>query len=256
MTSPLLKAESALKSLFETRLGGFSRSGLLTRLTEAVIMEIRDLTRNQTGSPRFAPDSFLLHANHATWQRVYHDSHWSEKIIDAIQKEARDSGITFQSPLRVDPKEDGRLEDGDFWVECSWQADTGHKTKAVGQPAHLQASYPSQPNSEFLIADGTEYKLQKPVINLGRRESNDLVIEDKRVSRYHAQIRCDEGITTIHDLDSTGGTFVNNIRVRTHTLKPGDVISLAGFPLIFHSDADLSRTDKIVVEHHGGGDPK
>jgi pSer/pThr/pTyr-binding forkhead associated (FHA) protein len=103
----------------------------------------------------------------------------------------------------------------------------------------------SDPRRVFLIADGKEVLLRGPVFNLGRRETNDLVIRDWRVSRLHAQIRIADGNITIFDLDSTGGTFVNNNRVRSQALKAGDVISLGGYPLIFNNDTDLNRTDKI-----------
>jgi pSer/pThr/pTyr-binding forkhead associated (FHA) protein len=37
----------------------------------------------------------------------------------------------------------------------------------------------------------------------------------------------------IFDLNSTGGTFVNGIQITQQELTPGDLISLAGVPLIY-----------------------
>ncbi|MBP8857500.1 MAG: FHA domain-containing protein, partial [Anaerolineaceae bacterium] len=78
-----------------------------------------------------------------------------------------------------------------------------------------------------------------PVINIGRREDNHLVIEDLRISRTHAQLRARMGKYVIFDLGSTGGTFVNGQRVTQAILAPGDVISLAGLTLIYSE----TRTD-------------
>src|SRR5260370_24719591 len=33
------------------------------------------------------------------------------------------------------------------------------------------------------------YHIEKPVVNIGRQLTNDIIVEDKRVSRYHAQIK-------------------------------------------------------------------
>ena len=42
----------------------------------------------------------------------------------------------------------------------------------------------------------------------------------------------------IFDVGSSGGTFVNGERVTSRILKSGDVISLAGYSLIFTNEKD------------------
>lgn len=89
----------------------------------------------------------------------------------------------------------------------------------------------------FLIVGGTKvFTLQQAVTNIGRRLDNHLVVDDPRVSRYHAQIRYVRGRFIIFDLNSTGGTYVNGQRSSQSALYPGDVISLAGLPIIFGQD--------------------
>lgn len=52
----------------------------------------------------------------------------------------------------------------------------------------------------------------------------------------------------IFDLDSSGGTFVNEQRIQQCILYPGDVISLAGLPLVFgQDDTNLSETQKLDI---------
>jgi hypothetical protein len=95
----------------------------------------------------------------------------------------------------------------------------------------------SLPANAFVIVNGLEtFQLTKSVVNIGRRLDNDLVIEDTRISREHAQIRAVKGQYVIFDLNSTGGTFVNSVRISQQPLFPGDVISLSGVPLVYGQD--------------------
>lgn len=105
------------------------------------------------------------------------------------------------------------------------------------------------PSNAFLIVNGLEtIPLTKPVCNIGRRLENDLVVEDPRISREHAQIRAIKGQFVIFDLNSTGGTFVNSVRITKQPLFPGDVISLAGVPLVYGQDAPTPFTRTGPVE--------
>jgi len=245
MTKLLGKAENALRSLFEINITGSSQSSLISTLTETVLAQMRGVISGNEGEVSLAPDHFRIHANHHTWTLVNKSPDWVESIADAIQKEAKDSQTTFLSPPKIDPVEDDQVESGLFLVVSDWQSEVSPKTQVMNIPAAENNILSGDPLRVFLIADGKEYPLHGPVFNLGRRETNDLVIRDGRVSRLHAQIRVTENNITIFDLDSTGGTFVNNNRVRSQALKPGDVISLGGYPLIFNKDIDLNRTDKI-----------
>ena len=86
----------------------------------------------------------------------------------------------------------------------------------------------------FLIVDGSKViTIDKPVINIGRKSDNHIVINNEYVSRHHAQVRMIEGRYVIQDLNSTVGTSVNGERIDQHYLNPGDVISLGGVPIIF-----------------------
>jgi hypothetical protein len=86
----------------------------------------------------------------------------------------------------------------------------------------------------FIIVNGlTTFPITEPVINIGRDPSNQLQLEDLRVSRLHAQVRFIQGRFVIFDLDSKGGTFVNGVPVTSQALKAGDVILLAGVPLVY-----------------------
>lgn len=107
----------------------------------------------------------------------------------------------------------------------------------------LEATGPI-PDNAFLIVEGVKvFPLTVPVVNIGRKLDNQLIIDDPRVSRNHAQLRAIKGRFVVFDLNSTGGTFVNGQRTSQSVLYPGDVISLAGVALIFGQDNPPPRPD-------------
>jgi pSer/pThr/pTyr-binding forkhead associated (FHA) protein len=121
-------------------------------------------------------------------------------------------------------------------VQVSARIQTGQLTPTMGLELPDLGGEPSPPNA-YLVVDGTQlFPLRSSVINIGRRADNDLVIDDARISRRHAQIRQIRGRFVLFDLDSTGGSFINNQRIRQGALRPGDVIALAGVPLVFGQD--------------------
>jgi hypothetical protein len=70
-------------------------------------------------------------------------------------------------------------------------------------------------------------------LTLGRGLSNDIILEDSRVSRHHAQLRYRARRFVITDLGSTNGTFINGERINEFRLRDGDIISLGGLELTF-----------------------
>jgi predicted component of type VI protein secretion system len=76
------------------------------------------------------------------------------------------------------------------------------------------------------------------------------VIGDPQVSRQHARITRQGGLTVIEDAGSTNGTFVNGLRLAgPHTLTDGDVISLGDAVTLSYHSADVTMTEPL------GGQP-
>jgi pSer/pThr/pTyr-binding forkhead associated (FHA) protein len=61
---------------------------------------------------------------------------------------------------------------------------------------------------------------------IGRGSDNELVLDTKHVSRYHAVLLAGPAHTSIEDLNSTNGVFVNGKRVARQVLKDGDRVTI------------------------------
>ena len=80
-----------------------------------------------------------------------------------------------------------------------------------------------------------EYPLQKGAsLTIGRRDTNDVVIEDPAVSGHHAKIDELKDRFVLIDLQSKNGSFVNEQLVNSHWLRHEDVITIGEHSLIFN----------------------
>jgi DNA-binding NtrC family response regulator len=75
-------------------------------------------------------------------------------------------------------------------------------------------------------AKGKKLDLNRPLTKLGKKEDNDLVLDEKTVSRNHVEIVQTEDSYLLKDLGSTNGTYINDIRVKEAYLSPGDIIRM------------------------------
>jgi len=80
-----------------------------------------------------------------------------------------------------------------------------------------------------------EFKLQEGAsLTIGRRKTNDVVIEDPAVSGHHAKIDSLADRFMLIDLQSKNGSFVNEQLIHSHWLKHEDVIAIGGHALVFN----------------------
>ena len=90
--------------------------------------------------------------------------------------------------------------------------------------------------SVFLIVNRQMIPLEKHVIRLGRQMENDIVFHEEFVSRFHAEIRFEDGKYILQDNESTSGTFVNGRKIDRCVLNSGDLISIATIQMMFVND--------------------
>jgi pSer/pThr/pTyr-binding forkhead associated (FHA) protein len=90
-------------------------------------------------------------------------------------------------------------------------------------------SYPS-----LVITAGPQpgqiYPLKADSVRIGRDITNDIVIQDPEISRFHLMLRSKDGSYQIEDLGSTNGTSVNSLALtpkNLQNLRSNDSIMLA-----------------------------
>jgi hypothetical protein len=243
----LQRLEARLRELLEVRLvralPGRRPEDLLGRyITQA----IERAARLSPDGRRVSPNVFTLQVQPGVAGK-WREPGLVQAILHAIQTAASDADLSFDAPPTLTLAEDASIIADEFRVLASYSADAGGQTQDMKSETDSPEAAEAQatvPENAFLIVDGVkEFALMRPVINIGRRLDNDLVVDDPRVSRHHAQLRAIKNRYVLFDLNSSGGTFINGQRTSQTVLYPGDVISLAGVSLIFGQDVPLPQRD-------------
>src|SRR6267378_2146827 len=100
----------------------------------------------------------------------------------------------------------------------TWVAETQRPAPETARDALLVHIYPTGPGM------GSRYALRERPLVIGRGADCDIRIEDQSVSRRHARVEADAGTYCAVDLQSTNGTFVNNLPTSKCTLNDGDYL--------------------------------
>ncbi len=80
---------------------------------------------------------------------------------------------------------------------------------------------------------GHIFLLNQPVTTVGRHPRSDVVLDDVRVSRRHAELRWTNGELRVVDVGSLNGSYVNGQAVESTALVPGDELQFGKFRLTF-----------------------
>jgi len=195
----------------------------------------------------YAPNVYVIIAHPSTVIRWQSEPRLILDLAEALRTTGEEAGFQFFTNPTVTTAEDKDFAENETRIIASFSTEGISDTH--GMPSEVTPPSPTSihpPNAFLILGGATIIPLVSPVMNIGRRLENQVVVDDPRVSRTHAQLRLIKGRFVIFDLNSTGGTFVNGQRTNKSILTPGDVISLAGVTLIFGQDLPSGRgTDKV-----------
>ena len=107
------------------------------------------------------------------------------------------------------------------------------------------------------VHEGTRFRIERPVAQVGRSRQNDIRLEDDSVSGSHATIvRRSTGWALI-DLDSTNGTYIDGTRIRgEHAVTGPCELRFGGIKTLFRPIAGSAPEDsstRVIVGLPGGG---
>ena len=100
---------------------------------------------------------------------------------------------------------------------------------------------------------GQEISIDRDMV-VGRHQSADIVLQAGEISRKHAAFLLKEQALWVQDLNSSNGTFVNDLRIEHETLlKQGDIVQFASLKFsVLEPAKDISvvalEPAEVIVE--------
>ena len=140
---------------------------------------------------------------------------WRAVIAESQRSILQRDGRIQQLDARVQQLE-ADLQQQRFSSTLDTSAQTGEEPLLEG-PARVLIR--TDGNTDFVHVLGRRTRI-------GRGPDNELVLDTKHVSRYHAVLLAGPASTSIEDLNSTNGVFVNGKRITRQALKDGDKVTV------------------------------
>jgi hypothetical protein len=81
--------------------------------------------------------------------------------------------------------------------------------------------------------DSVRFPLEAPIVQAGRHPESDIFLDDITVSRRHAEFVTRDKTTTVRDVGSLNGTYVNRARIEEARLSSGDEVQIGKFKLLY-----------------------
>jgi hypothetical protein len=239
--APLSRFEALAQELIEGSLGrllggGVTPADVAARLTRVVEDSRIDGAIADTYHIRLHPLDF------ETIQTAY--PHLETELQSLILNLVQQANLTLLAPPHVMMAADTGVKRQEIRVQAMRERRPPETTQL--RPENLVAVEMLEAIinlDAYLVVDGRHHiPLHKPIITIGRRADNDIVLDAPTVSRRHAQLRWRYGYFVLYDLSQRHGrTTVNNLPVSECVLHPGDVITLSQAKLLYAEDQTTPR---------------
>ncbi len=217
--------EGSFKRLFGERLAGHEVAVRLARAMEDSLVD-----------GRFA-DSFTVYLHPADLEALLvQNQNLTEELTDYLVQLAQQGAGTLTSRPPVAFVADPALRRHQIRALAEHNNQSEEQITQIYARSTVEADILAALRAldAYLIVEGrTHVPLNQPLLTLGRRTDNDVVLDSATVSRQHAQIRWRYGRFILYDLSRRGRTMVNDQPVTQHALQPGDVIALSNTPIIY-----------------------
>lgn len=192
----------------------------------------------------YVPNQFVVKLSPSDFEEI---SPYQQAILPEfetyLKSKAEKEKYTFLGPLRIvfEKSEDikpGRLEVSALIEEGEAKEKAkAEETQVITVSEALKSGLAIATAYLVNLETGEKGYLSNDLTRIGRSSSNDIVIRDPSVSRFHAEAESHHGKIYLKDLASTNGTQVNGKPIKEKRLNDGDIVIFGGVKFEFREVA-------------------
>ncbi|WP_346354544.1 FhaA domain-containing protein [Azotosporobacter soli] len=236
------RMEGALERCIE----GFFNEKLAGTLQPVEVLQQLIKTMLDKATERIAPQRYSVYLQPEEQVRLTADQTLLEELKVCLTKEAQEQQLKFSGALEIHLLPDAALAHGCLRVEATFTPsceaespaeDELQSTRIFAKPEFPSLALPAARPARLRIVKGADVgfvlQLGAGRINIGRLQSNDLVLADQSASRLHAYICWAEAteMHMIYDAQSLNGTKLNEVLIQEAALRDGDRIRIGSTEL-------------------------
>ena len=239
------KIENQIENLIEGGVQLFPWTPAEKTVIVAIIHEIRNQIFKKMEQATRLPNKFSISVHQQIFSTLDSDQYWVQEIIRMLSESAEEYDYYFAGDIKVEFVTDPIFMNiNEFKVDTSFSIDEIEKTAVIKPSIKKEENKRNTLTAYLLLPNKDTFALKTNITQIGRKNDNHLIIDNPTVSRNHAHIRYINGNYVLFDLNSTSGTYVNGIKINQALLRPGDVISIANYPLVYAEESDFNDIDK------------
>ena len=174
------------------------------------------------------PDRYRLLLHREDYARM--EAEWKDlapRLVGFVADVAEQAGLYLSGAPIIELAVEETARPGTVRVEAAYASSSASTTQTYA-PVNSGVDGRLHTLDAFLIVNGRRHvPLDRPLVTIGRRVDNDVIIDSPVVSRQHAHVRWRHGRFVLYDVGSRGGVAVNGERCQECVLQPGDLITLA-----------------------------
>lgn len=251
MRKLLQSIEDKLRYLLEEKLDRLIFPGVSSSLSYTLLELIEEEIEKQDGNCEAClPDLITLKVSSERWEAWQESLPLLDEVSAALEESWKEQGYVVKKNPLIQLVQSPDLSSNQIKVETAYSIENEQVLKTALQKLSREPHEETLPKDACLIiTDKEPFYLTKPVVKIGRRSTNDLVLEDPMVSRDHIQLRADNGRFYLFDLGSRAGTTINNFPASNVALKPGDVIQIGQTKMIYNQwiDHSISKPTRSIT---------
>lgn len=244
--SPVDKLESQLEAFIEGAFTRIFRRPIQARDIAVLLLREMDsqaLPSDHPSARYVAPDTYQIQLPPVNvGQILEHDPETETILARLIIDLCAELGYQLHQRPTVSLRENVELASRQVRVNASHSPAASARTAKMA-PVRPGSNQHESWNPLLILEDNRVFPLAKPVINIGRGDENDIIVADAFASRRHLQLRRLSGTYVLFDVNSRGGTRVNDQTVREHRLCNGDLIQVGRTAIVYTDQPRRAEAD-------------